>query len=84
MDASIIATHSGAQVDFAVLSDTRDDKIALQEQHWFARLLARQHGEGRMFYRRREKNTGRKLATLKNSSPPRGGMGYAVILDADA
>ncbi|MDZ4310885.1 MAG: glucans biosynthesis glucosyltransferase MdoH [Cypionkella sp.] len=85
MDASIIATHSGAQVDFAVLSDTRDDKIALQEQHWFARLLARQHGEGRMFYRRREKNTGRKAGNIEEFITSSGAAwDYAVILDADS
>jgi membrane glycosyltransferase len=85
MDASIQATHTSAQVDFAVLSDTRDDKIALQEQHWFARLLARQHGEGRMFYRRREKNTGRKAGNIEEFITSSGAAwDYAVILDADS
>ena len=85
MDASIKATHTTAQVDFAVLSDTRDDKIALQEQHWFARLLARQNGEGRMFYRRREKNTGRKAGNIEEFITSSGAAwDYAVILDADS
>jgi membrane glycosyltransferase len=49
MDESLRAVDASVQVDFAILSDTRDDRIAVQERLWFARLLARQQGEGRMF-----------------------------------
>ncbi|MDB5663988.1 glucans biosynthesis glucosyltransferase MdoH [Cypionkella sp.] len=89
MDESITAAKaacgSAAQVDFAVLSDTRDEKIALLEQRWFARLLARQHAEGRMFYRRREKNTGRKAGNIEDFITTSGAAwDYAVILDADS
>ena len=53
MDDSLRATGTAAQIDFAVLSDTRDAAIAAAEQACFAQLVARQNGMGRMFYRRR-------------------------------
>jgi membrane glycosyltransferase len=85
MDDSLRATDVSIPVDFAILSDTRDDRIAVQERLWFARLLARQHGEGRMFYRRRERNTGRKAGNIEEFVMQSGAAwDYAVILDADS
>ncbi|MGV8952582.1 MAG: glucans biosynthesis glucosyltransferase MdoH [Cypionkella sp.] len=85
MDQSIRATGAVAQIDFAVLSDTRDAAIAAQEQVWFARLLASEAAAGRMFYRRREKNTGRKAGNIEEFITTSGGAwDYAVILDADS
>jgi membrane glycosyltransferase len=85
MDGSIRATGTTAQIDFAVLSDTRDEAIAAQERQWFARLIAAQDGTGRMFYRRREKNTGRKAGNIEEFIAGSGGAwDYAVILDADS
>jgi membrane glycosyltransferase len=85
MDASIRATGTTAQVDFAVLSDTRDDAIAALEREWFARLIATQSAAGRMFYRRREKNTGRKAGNIEEFIAGSGAAwDYAVILDADS
>ncbi|MBN2629908.1 MAG: glucans biosynthesis glucosyltransferase MdoH [Rhodobacteraceae bacterium] len=85
MDDSLRATGSAAHVDFAVLSDTRDDAIAAAERMWFGRLLAEQNGLGRMFYRRREKNIGRKAGNIEDFITTSGGAwDYAVILDADS
>ncbi len=85
MDASVAATGTGVRVDFAVLSDTRDEAIAAQERLWFSRLLARQRGEGRMFYRRRSRNTGRKAGNIEEFIASSGAAwDYAVILDADS
>jgi membrane glycosyltransferase len=85
MDESLRAADASVQVDFAILSDTRDDRIAVQERLWFARLLARQQGEGRMFYRRRAKNTGRKAGNIEEFVMQSGAAwDYAVILDADS
>jgi membrane glycosyltransferase len=85
MDASIRATGTTAQVDFAVLSDTRDEAIAALERQWFARLIQAQNGRGRMFYRRRDKNTGRKAGNIEEFITGSGGAwDYAVILDADS
>lgn len=85
MDDSLRAADPQVPVDFAVLSDTRDERIAADELRWFARLLARQQGEGRLFYRRREKNTGRKAGNIEEFVISSGAAwDYAVILDADS
>ncbi|GLS87003.1 glucans biosynthesis glucosyltransferase H [Cypionkella aquatica] len=85
MDDSFRALNSGLQLDFAVLSDTRDENIAVAEQRWFAQLLARQQAEGRMFYRRRARNIGRKAGNIEEFITTSGGAwDYAVILDADS
>lgn len=84
MDDSLRAI-GGAQVDFAILSDTRDAGIAAAEARWCARLLVRQAGKGRIFYRRREKNTGRKAGNIEEFIASSGrAWDYAVILDADS
>ncbi len=85
MDDSLRAADPALKVDFAILSDTRDDRIAAQERLWFTRLLTRQQGEGRLFYRRREKNTGRKAGNIEEFVAGSGAAwDYAVILDADS
>ena len=85
MDDSLSACAPLPQIDFAVLSDTRDDAIAATERLWFARLLARQSATGRMFYRRREDNVGRKAGNIEEFITASGGAwDYAVILDADS
>ena len=85
MDDSFRALNAGVQVDFAILSDTRDDRIAALERQMFARLLARQQGEGRIFYRRRERNTGRKAGNVEEFIASSGAAwDYAVVLDADS
>jgi membrane glycosyltransferase len=85
MDSALCACCTQAHIDFAVLSDTRDTAIAAQEQQWFARLIAQQNSEGRMFYRRRVQNTGRKAGNIEEFITTSGGAwDYAVILDADS
>jgi membrane glycosyltransferase len=85
MDDSLRAADPSIPVDFAILSDTRDERIAAAELRWFARLLARQQGEGRLYYRRREKNTGRKAGNIEEFVASSGAAwDYAVILDADS
>jgi membrane glycosyltransferase len=85
MDASLQATGHGAAFDFAVLSDTRDEAVAAEERRWFARLLADTGGSGRMFYRRRAVNRGRKAGNIRDFIERSGAAWeYAVILDADS
>ena len=85
MDDSIRAIPGAPQVDFAVLSDTRDEAVAADELRWFARLLARQQGAQRIFYRRRARNTGRKAGNIAEFVMASGAAwDYAVILDADS
>ncbi len=85
MDDSIRATGTQARVDFVVLSDTRDAAIASAERRCFAQLVARQNGLGRLFYRRRDKNTGRKAGNIEDFITSSGAAwDYALILDADS
>jgi membrane glycosyltransferase len=85
MDDSIRAAEPGLAVSFAILSDTRDEAVAAAERAWFARLVARQNGAGRLFYRRRLRNTGRKAGNVEDFVATSGGAwDYAVILDADS
>ena len=83
MDRSIEA--AGVSADIAVLSDTRDDEAARLERDWFARLMDERDGAGRMFYRRRMINTGRKAGNIEDFIRRSGGAyDFAVILDADS
>ncbi|WP_127901009.1 glucans biosynthesis glucosyltransferase MdoH [Solirhodobacter olei] len=85
MDESLAATGQGALFDFAILSDTRDEAVAEAEQHWFLHLLDARGAEGRIFYRRRARNTGKKAGNVEDFITTSGGAyDYALILDADS
>ncbi|MBC2837485.1 glucans biosynthesis glucosyltransferase MdoH [Paragemmobacter straminiformis] len=85
MEASLRRTGMGHLFHFAILSDTRDDAIAARERMWFLRLLADTDGEGRIFYRRRTKNKGRKAGNIEEFIKRSGAAyDYGVILDADS
>ena len=85
MDESLHACGPLPQIDFAVLSDTRDPAIVTLERQSFARLIARQSAKGRMFYRHRAQNTGRKAGNIEEFIAASGAAwDYAVILDADS
>jgi membrane glycosyltransferase len=85
MHASVQATGWGDRFHFAILSDTRDETVAAAERRWFDRLLDDTGAEGRIFYRRRESNRGRKAGNIEEFFT-RSGAAYdfAVILDADS
>lgn len=85
MDASVQATGHGARFHFAILSDTRDPVVAAQEERVFLRLLDDTNGDGRIFYRRRETNRGRKAGNIEDFITRSGAAyEYSVILDADS
>jgi len=85
MDAALQAAGAGDSIDFAVLSDTRNDQIAQREAHWFLRLLDETGGDGRIFYRRRADNRGRKAGNIEDFIKTSGAAyDFAVILDADS
>ena len=85
MDASLAATPYHDLFHFAILSDTRNDQIAERERFWFLRLLAEREGEGRIFYRRRPLNKGRKAGNIEDFIQRSGGAyDFALILDADS
>jgi membrane glycosyltransferase len=85
MDAELHLAGLAPRVDVAILSDTRDAAVAAEEAGLFARLMREAAGEGRMFYRRRESNRGRKAGNIEDFIRRSGGAyEVAVILDADS
>ncbi|WMT92357.1 glucans biosynthesis glucosyltransferase MdoH [Pelagibacterium sp. H642] len=85
MDRSIAREGMSGLFDFAILSDTRDPQTARQEEIWFDRLLEESGGKGRMFYRRRAENTGKKAGNVEDFITRSGGAyEFSLILDADS
>ncbi len=85
MDAELHLAGLVPRVDVAILSDTRDPAVAAEEAWLFERLMREAAGEGRMFYRRRETNRGRKAGNIEDFIRRSGGAyEVAVILDADS
>jgi membrane glycosyltransferase len=71
--------------DFAILSDTTSAPIAEAEAWWWAKLVDESDGEGRIFYRRRTSNTGKKAGNIEDFMRRSGAAyDYALILDADS
>ncbi len=85
MDASLAAEGMTDKFDFAILSDTRREEIADAERHWFLHLIAERQAEGRIFYRRRANNIGKKAGNVEDFFTASGAAyDYALILDADS
>ena len=85
MDESLQATGFGHLFHIAILSDSRNEAIAARERLWFLRLVQDRVGEGRIFYRRRTDNTGKKAGNVEDFIQ-KSGAAYdlALILDADS
>lgn len=85
MDAALEDTGLLDKFHFAILSDTTNDDVGLLEELWFAKLIETRDAGGRIFYRRREQNKGRKAGNVKDFIE-RSGRAYdfALILDADS
>lgn len=85
MDDSLRALDPPLFLDFAILSDTTNPAIAEAEERWFAQLTRRQNSLGRIYYRRRKANIGRKAGNIEDFITTSGAAwDYAVILDADS
>ncbi len=83
MDASM--RHAGLSVDVAILSDTRDGAALERERAAFLRLVRTVDGEGRLYYRNRTDNRGRKAGNIEDFVRKSGAAyDFAVILDADS
>jgi membrane glycosyltransferase len=71
--------------DLFILSDTRKLEIAAAEEIAWRELAARHHARGRIFYRRRQENVGRKAGNIADFVRAWGGAyDYAIVLDADS
>ncbi|MGV8854675.1 MAG: glucans biosynthesis glucosyltransferase MdoH [Devosia sp.] len=85
MNRSIIAQGLADRFHFVVLSDSQSMECAALEAVWFERLLQEPQTAGRVFYRRRERNIGRKAGNVEDFIAHSGAAyDYAVILDADS
>jgi membrane glycosyltransferase len=79
------AHPQGAAFDLFILSDTRDPQIAGCEEQAWRSLIERHQAHGRIFYRRRRENTGRKAGNIEDFVRSWGGAyDYALVLDADS
>jgi membrane glycosyltransferase len=82
---SLEATGRLAAFHFFELSDTRDAEIAREEALQWSRLRGRLEAEDRLFYRRRESNSGKKAGNIAEWVHSRGSdYAHMVILDADS
>ena len=82
---SLMKTREGANFDFFILSDTTDTQIAAAEERGWVALCRRLDAEGKIFYRRRERNISRKAGNIAEFCC-RWGQRYdfVVVLDADS
>ncbi|WP_129139052.1 glucans biosynthesis glucosyltransferase MdoH [Modicisalibacter coralii] len=82
---SLVETGKAAAFDVYLLSDTTDSEIADAERRAAAALRKRMPGGLRLYYRRRERNIGRKVGNLEDFCC-RWGQAYEsmIILDADS
>ncbi|WP_108395696.1 glucans biosynthesis glucosyltransferase MdoH [Devosia submarina] len=85
MNRSLVDLGIADKFHIAVLSDTQSLEAATQEAVWFEHLLREPMSSGRIFYRRRERNLGRKAGNIEDFVARSGGAyDYAIILDADS
>jgi membrane glycosyltransferase len=85
MDAEVRGLGLTDNIQFAILSDSSDPRIIRREAFWFLRLLEETAGEGRIFYRRRAANRGRKAGNVGDFIRASGAAwDHALILDADS
>ncbi|MDB6043783.1 MAG: hypothetical protein JWM63_2334 [Gammaproteobacteria bacterium] len=83
--SSLQACPEQAAFDLFILSDTRKAAIGAAEEQAYAALVARHDAQGRMFYRRRKENTGRKAGNIADFVRSWGAAyDYAIVLDADS
>jgi membrane glycosyltransferase len=85
MNRSLVALGMAEQFHFVILSDTNREEVAAEEVVWFGQLLAEPMAEGRVFYRRRERNIGKKAGNIEDFISRSGGAyEYMLVLDADS
>jgi membrane glycosyltransferase len=82
---SLAATGQLSHFDLFILSDSRDPDLVRQEQALWARLCTELDAGGRLFYRNRPDNRGRKAGNIADFCRRWGGLyRYFVVLDADS
>ncbi len=93
MDDALARIGLTEHFDFAILSDTQDDRLGAEEERWFVHLWDDRHQgtrkakgkAARFFYRRRRRNIGRKAGNIQDFFETSGAnYDFALILDADS
>ncbi|HEY4199163.1 MAG TPA: glucans biosynthesis glucosyltransferase MdoH [Devosiaceae bacterium] len=85
MNASLDELGVTDRFHIAILSDTTRPEVAAEEAVWFDRLLGEPKAMGRVFYRRRTSNVGKKAGNVEDFIRRSGAAyDYALILDADS
>jgi membrane glycosyltransferase len=83
--SSLSADPQQGAFDLFILSDTRRPEVAAAEVVAWRSLVTRHNAKGRIFYRRREQNVGRKAGNIADFVRSWGGAyDYAIVLDADS
>jgi len=83
--SSLQQQPAAAAFDLFILSDTRVPEIAEAELAAWRVLVDRRRAEGRVFYRRRSDNVGRKAGNIAEFVGNWGGAyDYMIVLDADS
>jgi membrane glycosyltransferase len=83
--SSLARQAESAAFDLFVLSDTRKSDIAVAEEAAWRALVARHGGQGRIFYRRRAQNVGRKSGNIADFVRNWGAAySHMIVLDADS
>jgi membrane glycosyltransferase len=82
---SLSAQTESAAFDLFILSDTRKSDIAVAEEAAWRALVAKHGGQGRIFYRRRAQNVGRKSGNIADFVRNWGAAyTHMIVLDADS
>ena len=85
MNRQVVKLGLADRFHFAILSDSTSLEVAAEEAAAFELLLREPKAAGRIFYRRRERNVGRKAGNIEDFIARSGGAyDYALILDADS
>lgn len=83
--SELTAHPEGDAFDLFILSDTREPAIAAREEAAWQALVERHRAGGRIFYRRRRENLGRKAGNIEEFVRTWGGAyDHALVLDADS
>jgi membrane glycosyltransferase len=82
---ALLETGRADGFELFILSDTRDPEIWMEEELEWYRLCEDFHGHGRIFYRNRERNLGRKSGNIEEFCRRWGNRyRYMIVLDADS
>jgi membrane glycosyltransferase len=85
MRRSLIDRCSGDEFAFFILSDTTNAEVALAEEQLWSQIIEDNNVDVPIYYRRREKNIGRKSGNLEDFCVRWGSQyTYMVVLDADS